>query len=46
MKKVSLFLLGVFIIYSTYYSDRLNFKKGIIHESNIAVPTGVRASLC
>ena len=31
--QVSLFLLGVFIIYSTYYSDRLNFKKGIISDT-------------
>tara|TARA_Y100000389_G_scaffold104476_1_gene101358 strand:+ start:1405 stop:2043 length:639 start_codon:yes stop_codon:yes gene_type:complete len=31
--QVSLFLFGVFIIYSTYYSERLNFKKGIVSDT-------------
>ena len=31
--QISLFLLGVFIIYSTYYSEKLNFKKGIISDT-------------
>lgn len=31
--QISLFLLGILIIYSTYYSEKLNLKKGIISDT-------------
>ena len=32
LAQICLFLLGIFIIYSTYYSEKSDFKKGIISE--------------
>ena len=32
LAQIFLFLLGIFIIYSTYYSEKSDFKKGIISE--------------
>ena len=31
--QISLFLLGIFIIYSTYYSEKIKLKKGTISDT-------------
>ena len=31
--QISLFLLGIFIIYSTYYGEKLNSEKGLISDT-------------